>query len=583
MAKESFLSGLGIKQKIILTVILVAVLIMTACLLVALPNIKNSLINVSKNKTQNVVDIAVNIIDTYRAEAESGKITLAQAKKEALKKIDNMKYDGENYIWVTDYDDNMLAHPKLEGKNISDVADIHGKRFFHDGVVLAKEQNDGFLSYVWTKQGVDQSKVFPKTSYFKSYPAWKWVVASGCYLDSIDNTILNTFLQILFVNLIVVIISVSAGLVTVVRSIINSIKTITDKLESSSEDVRNASTQLNTASQKLAEGSTEQAASIQETSSTLEETSSMVQQNHDNTKQAASLAKQSENFSSKSSTEMSKMITAMEELKKSSSEISKIIKVIDEIAFQTNILSLNAAVEAARAGDVGKGFAVVAEEVRNLAQRSAQAAKDTTIIIEKNIDLSQTGAEITEEVQKSVNEIDIQSKKLSSLLGEIEVATSEQTQGVAQINKAISQIEVVINANAQTAEESASASKSLYDQTSNLNKIVENLKVLVEGSKALHKSFSKVLPTSKTEVKVKSPAIQRTTVVEVKKDKPAAKKLESKKSEKKTETIKTEPKEQKIVKTEETKVETEKTEPKKPEKSLRPQDIIPLEDGMDNF
>jgi len=193
------------------------------------------------------------------------------------------------------------------------------------------------------------------------------------------------------------------------------------------------------------------------------------------------LARQSKEYASKSNNEMQAMMLAMADLQKSSAEISKIIKVIDEIAFQTNILSLNAAVEAARAGDAGKGFAVVAEEVRSLAQRSANAAKDTTVIIESNISVSEHGAQIAKTVQESIAEIDFQSKKVSELLDEISVATDEQAQGVNQINKAISQMEIVLASNAQTAEESSAASKALYAQTLTMNEIIANLEALVKG------------------------------------------------------------------------------------------------------
>jgi methyl-accepting chemotaxis protein len=184
------------------------------------------------------------------------------------------------------------------------------------------------------------------------------------------------------------------------------------------------------------------------------------------------------------------MSASMQELKNSSSEIAKIIKVIDEIAFQTNILSLNAAVEAARAGEAGKGFAVVAEEVRNLAQRSAQAAKDTTVIIESNIDLSDSSVNIAKAVRESVESIGEQAAKVSDLLEEISVATNEQAQGVEQIHKAVSQMEIALQSNAATADESASASSSLQEQATNVKDIVDSLIVLVDGADALNKSGS---------------------------------------------------------------------------------------------
>jgi len=271
----------------------------------------------------------------------------------------------------------------------------------------------------------------------------------------------------------------------IVIGITKPVNRIVDGLNESAQQVSSASRQLSASSQQLAEGSAEQAASIQETSSTLEQSSSMVRQNTENTKQAALLAKHAKDSAEKGNREMQEMMTSMEELKKSSDEIAKIIKVIDEIAFQTNILALNAAVEAARAGEAGMGFAVVAEEVRNLAQRSAQAAKDTASIIESNIHLSEQGVDVSRNVNDSLVEINKQSQKVSELLDEIAAASQEQAQGIAQINKAISQMEQVVQANASTAEESASASQELSSQSVSMKDIVNSLVALVNGANAI--------------------------------------------------------------------------------------------------
>ncbi len=270
------------------------------------------------------------------------------------------------------------------------------------------------------------------------------------------------------------------------RMITGPITEAVDQLEEGASQVAAASSQLSAASEQLASGTSEQAAAIQETSASVEESDSMVKQNTENTQEAAILAKKTKDYASKSNSEMEKMVISMDELKKSSDDIAKIIKVIDEIAFQTNILALNAAVEAARAGDAGKGFAVVAEEVRNLAQKSAQATKDTAIIIEKNISLSNQNTMTTKQINEDIKEMDLQSQKVSELLNEIAVASKEQSQGIEQIDKAIQQMEQVLQSNATTAEESASASHELSSQASSVKDIVNTLYAMVEGAEALN-------------------------------------------------------------------------------------------------
>jgi methyl-accepting chemotaxis protein len=295
------------------------------------------------------------------------------------------------------------------------------------------------------------------------------------------NASSTTLVIIIFLGALSIILGAAIAVI-VTRSITKPINRIADSLAEGAQQVASASNQLSSSSQQLAEGNAEQASSIEETSSTLEESASMVQQNSENTKQAAQLAAQTKAASDKGNAEMQEMMDSMSEIKKSSDQISKIIKVIDEIAFQTNILALNAAVEAARAGDAGMGFAVVAEEVRNLAQRSAQAAKDTAAIIESNIELSEKGVNVAKRVGESLNEITVQAKKVNELMDEIAAASQEQSQGISQINKAISQMEQVTQQNAASAEESASASEELSAQAQNLRDIVQQLVYLVNGS-----------------------------------------------------------------------------------------------------
>jgi methyl-accepting chemotaxis protein len=304
--------------------------------------------------------------------------------------------------------------------------------------------------------------------------------------QSAVRTYANSFKLLLTLVVICVVFGViSAGLIT--RSITKPVNQIVSGLNETSHQVAAASVQLSSSAQQLSQGSAEQASSIEETSSILQESSSMLQQNAANTKQAAQLSEQANESAGRGSNEMKEMMSSIQEIKKSSDQIAKIIKVIDDIAFQTNILALNAAIEAARAGEAGMGFAVVAEEVRNLAQRSAQAAKDTTAIIETNIELSGKGVAVAKKVNEALDEITSQAKKVNELMNEISAASEEQAQGVDQVNKAMIQMENVTQQNATTAEESASASEELNAQAEGMRTIVRELSQIVNGIKSVLK------------------------------------------------------------------------------------------------
>jgi hypothetical protein len=266
-------------------------------------------------------------------------------------------------------------------------------------------------------------------------------------------------------------------------SLINSLMAAVNGLRKTAEQVSSASTQVSAASQSLAEGATEQAAGLEETSSSLEEMAAMTRQNADNAAQASTLACDAQKAVNGGAEAMERMAMAIEEIKKSSDETAKIIKVIDEIAFQTNLLALNAAVEAARAGESGKGFAVVAEEVRNLAMRSAEAAKNTTNLIDQSVNNSRNGVQICSEVKTMLDQIVQSIDKTTGLVGEIAAASNEQKQGVNQINTAVSQMDKITQQNAANAEESSSASQEMNQQAQALQQIIEELSGVIGGNK----------------------------------------------------------------------------------------------------
>ncbi|HEX3046970.1 MAG TPA: methyl-accepting chemotaxis protein [Bacillota bacterium] len=279
-------------------------------------------------------------------------------------------------------------------------------------------------------------------------------------------------------------IGIFVGIITALSTttvITGTVNRITGKLIEGANQVAAASGQLSATAQDLSQGSLEQATSIEETSSILAETAMKLQQNNEHTTQAAQLSEYTKRSADSGGMEMQKMMSSMLEIKKSSDQIAKINKVIDDIAFQTNILALNAAIEAARAGDSGVGFAVVAEEVRNLAQRSTQAAKDTSAIIEANIDLSTQGVEMGGRVLDLLSEIMGHAKKVNELMYEISMASQEQVHGISEINQSMVQAATVTQQNSANAEASASAVEQLNVQAENMKNIVHELSILVNG------------------------------------------------------------------------------------------------------
>ena len=272
---------------------------------------------------------------------------------------------------------------------------------------------------------------------------------------------------------------VGAGVFWTVRHASSSLKDLACRMSQSAENVSSAASMVSSASHSLAEGASEQAASLEETSASTEEIASITRTNADHALQVAGLMQKSAEGAGGVNTSLDRMVEQMREIGNSSNKIARIIKVIDEIAFQTNILALNAAVEAARAGEAGLGFAVVADEVRNLAQRCAQAARDTAGLIEDSIASSRDGNARLDQMAGHVRGMTDSATRVKALVDEVNLGSQEQARGMEQIARVVLQMEQVTQKTAASAEEGAAAGTELNDHANSLRDLVHEMRTMV--------------------------------------------------------------------------------------------------------
>ena len=305
------------------------------------------------------------------------------------------------------------------------------------------------------------------------------------YIDYIDESV-NVLVELADGNLAVELNNDYTGEFAKLKSsLLHVSATLTEtigKIKDASDSINMSAEQVSSGAQSLAHGTTEQASAIEELSAEVNEIYKTIAENAEHAENAGKKALEASDEVEKGNNHMKDMLYAMDEISNSSSEIGKIIKVIDDIAFQTNILALNAAVEAARAGTAGKGFAVVADEVRNLAQKSAQAAKQTTVLIENSISAINKGTILADEAGKSLSGIVTKTEETNNLINEIVHASAQQTVSVNQIRSGIEQISSVVQQNASTAEASAANSEELSGQVHLLNDLVNKFKTETTAS-----------------------------------------------------------------------------------------------------
>jgi hypothetical protein len=394
------------------------------------------------------------------------------------------------YVFVLDSEGNYVISQegKRDGENIMGAKDSSGREFVRSICETATKLNReeiGEERYSWKNSENEPAR--EKITRLKYFAAWDWVIGVGSYSDEfyeaadhVEHEANKAELMLLSITVLSLAIAVVVWVFMSGRLSKKLTLTIND-LTHGAQQVSAASSQVASAAQSLAEGASEQAASLEESSSSLEEMSAMTKQNAANALQANALAVEAKQAADTGVDFMTEMNAAIQSIQSSSDETAKIIKVIDEIAFQTNLLALNAAVEAARAGEAGKGFAVVAEEVRNLAKRSAEAARNTSEMIADSVANAKNGVQIATSVGSALDDIVSAVNKTTELVDEITAASQEQSQGIGEISGAIAQMDTLTQSNAANAEESASASEEMRSQAESMTQVVMDLQALVSG------------------------------------------------------------------------------------------------------
>ncbi|MCF8067985.1 MAG: cache domain-containing protein [Desulfobacterales bacterium] len=414
---------------------------------------------------------------------------------DAIRAIKDMRFgpEGENFFYIIDTDGIMMMNPEnpeLEEKNALNIEDSSGRKIVKEMLELAQTEKEGFLSYAWPKgnKGTPQ----PRLCYVKFYKDWNWVLIAGLFLDDIEM-ILNEKEREVH-GLLISRVTWSSGIIIILMNIVifisnmvtrRLLKPIQASVESLSEtfgEVTGCAAQMASVSLTVSNGSAEQAAAVQNSSVSLGKVLSKSKQNADVANHANDLMKNdaASNFKLIEN-RMDELQVAIENTISSSEKTTKIVKTIDEIAFQTNLLALNAAVEAARAGDVGAGFAVVAKEVRRLALRVADAAKNTTSLIQEARDHNLQAAEFSKQVVDAIDKNKNIVGKVSLAVEDVAEVSNDQVTRLNIINGAMTNIDEITQENSAGSEETAAASEHMKIQAAFMQEIVKKINNIISG------------------------------------------------------------------------------------------------------